>query len=457
VSAPEDVSSRRLWLIDRWRDFASGDRLALSHNRYSYSYGDLLDAFEKTRTILKARKIPKGVPVALSADYSLFSIAWLFTLYENKNLIVPISPACTATEAAQRRKVAQVQYSVNLTGDQVSIALEDGSTPTISDLSAPHAALVLFSSGTTGEPKAMQHNLDALLLTCSSRRPRALTILSFLLFDHIGGLNTLFNALASGAHLVIPISRDPHEVAALIELHQVRVLPTSPTFLNLFLLSKAHLAHDISSLRLITYGTEPMPESLLKRIHTALPRCKLLQTFGTSETGIVRTASRGSDSLEFRMEDPNIEYKVVDGELWLRSKTQVKGYLNADSSRFTSDGWFRTGDQVEQSSDGFLRILGRASEMINVGGEKVIPAEVESALAESPYVLDCRVFQKSHPLTGQVVAAEIVPHPDYPPSHNLARNCKNFLRSRLAAYKIPVYISFVEKIQTQHGFKKQRR
>ncbi|WP_047734623.1 AMP-binding protein, partial [Vibrio parahaemolyticus] len=110
------------------------------------------------------------------------------------------------------------------------------------------------------------------------------------------------------------------------------------------LIANVHQQYDLKSLRMITYGTEAMPESLLLRLKAALPRVKLLQTFGTSETGIAQTSSRSSSSLEIRFDDPNQEYKIVDNELWLRSKTQILGYLNHDMSSFSDDGWFQTGD-----------------------------------------------------------------------------------------------------------------
>lgn len=106
---------------------------------------------------------------------------------------------------------------------------------------------------------------------------------------------------------------------------------------------------------MITYGTEPMPDSLLLKLKTFFPRVKFLQTFGTSETGISQTTSKSSDSTFLKIDDPNTEIKIVRGELWIRSKTQVMGYLNSSLERFTEDGWFKTGDLVEEASDGYIK------------------------------------------------------------------------------------------------------
>ena len=149
-------------------------------------------------------------------------------------------------------------------------------------------------------------------------------------------------------------------------------------------MSKANEKYDLSSLRMITYGTETMPESLLNRLKVAFPRVKFLQTFGTSETGIANTSSKSSNSTFMKIDDPELEYKIVDNELWLKSKTQVMGYLNSSMDSFTEDGWFKTGDLVEATEDGYIKIIGRNKEVINVGGEKVLPNEVESVILEIP-------------------------------------------------------------------------
>src|SRR5699024_5983129 len=127
-----------------------------------------------------------------------------------------------------------------------------------------------------------------------------------------------------------------------------------------------------------------------------------------SETGIVNTASRSSDSLLIKISDPSTRYKVVEGELWLQSAKRILGYLNASNDSFTGDGWFRTGDIVEEASDGYLRIKGRRKEIINVGGQKVVPAEVESVLLKLPAVVDCKVYGEANVMTGQSVAANVV-------------------------------------------------
>jgi acyl-CoA synthetase (AMP-forming)/AMP-acid ligase II len=118
-----------------------------------------------------------------------------------------------------------------------------------------------------------------------------------------------------------------------------------------------------------------MPDSTLWRLHAAFPRARLQQTYGLTELGVFQTRSLASDSAWVKVGGDGVETKVVDGELWIRCRYAMLGYLNAPSP-FDEDGWFPTHDRVLVDGE-YLRILGRDSDLINVGGEKVYPAEVE--------------------------------------------------------------------------------
>ena len=199
-----------------------------------------------------------------------------------------------------------------------------------------------------------------------------------------------------------------------------------------------------------------MPESLLHKLKSAFPKVKLLQTFGTSETGISQTVSKSSTSLLMKLDDPNIQYRVVDGELWLKSETQIKGYLNHSMDQFTNDGWFMTGDLVEKTEDGFLKVIGRNSDIINVGGEKVFPAEIESVLMEIPNIVDCLVIGRPNAITGQAVCAQVVIQEGID-KKVIKREIRHYCRRKLLNYKVPQIVEIVEKINVGHRFKKLRQ
>jgi acyl-CoA synthetase (AMP-forming)/AMP-acid ligase II len=154
------------------------------------------------------------------------------------------------------------------------------------------------------------------------------------------------------------------------------------------------------------------------------------QTYGLIELGVLRAKSASKNSLLVKLGGEGYDLRVVDGKLEIKAEASMLGYLNAPSP-FTDDGYFRTGDRVEQHGD-FLKIIGRESEQINVGGEKVFPVEVETVLLAS------------HPLSGKIVCADVVANSvdmDEPAMRTLIRK---FCNERLESYKVPIKIRFVE-------------
>ena len=167
---------------------------------------------------------------------------------------------------------------------------------------------MLFSSGTTGRSKASVLDFAKVLGKYGeARRPRR--TLGFLNLDHIGGINTLLHTLSQGGALVTIAERTPQTVCAAVAEHRIQVLPTTPTFLNMLLISGAHADHDLSTLELITYGTEPMPLGVLQRLNTVLPGVRLKQTYGLSELGILSTKSRDNDSLWVKLGGEGFDYR----------------------------------------------------------------------------------------------------------------------------------------------------
>ena len=281
-----------------------------------------------------------------------------------------------------------------------------------------------------------------------------MTTLAFLMIDHIGGINTLFSALANGGTVVATAERNPDQVCAIIERCGVELLPTSPTFLNLLLMSEAYQSYDLSSLKLITYGTESMPQSTLDSIRSIFPSVRVQQTYGLSELGILRSKSESSDSLWVRIGGEGYETKIQDGTLRIRAKAAMLGYLNAPSP-FDADGWFDTHDAVETKGE-FVRFLGRQSDIVNVGGRKVYPAEVENVLLQMPNVTDATVVGENHPITGHVVLARVrLRHAEKPATFR--RRLRDFCRTRLESYKVPARIVIVNQNQVSGRYKKIRR
>lgn len=440
------------FMLDKFKSFNSKNAIVFEDRIYTYE--EFVKQIKDYKNILDKHNISSKVVVILG-DYSFYNLALFFALYENKNIIVPIT---SNIKKVQDDFIKESFCQTIIKTDEKNLLIQDLKTISshnmIDNLREKNSSgLILFSSGSTGKPKTMVHNLDTLIDSFKDKKEKSMNMLVFLMFDHIGGLNTVFNALCMGACLIIPKIKDAKTICELIEKYKIMVLPSSPTFLNLILISEEYKNYDLSSLRMITYGTETMPQSLLLKLKEVFPKVKFLQTFGTSETGISTTSSKSSNSLFMKLEDINGEYKIVENELWLRSKTQVLGYLNASMDSFTSDGWFKTGDLVEVDGE-YIKIIGRAKEVINVGGQKVLPAEIESIILEMEEISDCMVYGEKNAITGQTVVCDVVLNKNI---ENIKKRVRVFCKDRLDTYKIPTKVNVVDKTNFSDRFKKIRK
>ncbi len=371
-----------------------------------YSYSVLLEKIDVFRKTIEQSEVIPGAVVALKGDFSPNSIALFLALIESQCIIVPLT---IAKEKFNQKflSVAQVEFIFNDENDCVS--LDKYSSRSRNDYyeiirKRKHPGLVMFSSGTSGESKGAVHDFLYLLEKFKKRR-KALNTLNFMLFDHWGGLNTMFHILSNGGTVITIKDRSPENVCKLIERYKIELLPTSPTFLNILLLSGAYENYDLSSLKIISYGAEPMLENTLKRVEEVFPKVKLQQTYGLIELGVLRSESEDNSSLWVKIGGAGYQIRVIEGLMEIKAESAMLGYLNAPSP-FTHDGWFKTGDKVLQKGE-YFRILGRKSEMINVGGEKVYPQEVENVIQQIENVAEVTVFGEKNPITGNIVCAKV--------------------------------------------------
>lgn len=441
------------FLLERFAANAEQDAIVWKDQRFSYGW--MVEAVDRWTRSLEEQGVPRSAVVSLEADFSPNAVALMLALIDWGCILVPITSSVEAKKP-EFRAIAEVESILEITSDD---RVEHQATGVIAShelimrlKNAGRPGLVLFSSGSTGKNKAALHDFVPLLEKFKVQR-HSLRTLTFLLFDHIGGVNTLFYALSNTGCVITVTDRSPEAVCAAIQNHRVELLPASPTFLNLLLLSRAYEHYDLSSLRMLTYGTEVMPESTLQRIHEIFPNVNLLQTYGLSEVGILRSKSKSSDSLWMKVGGEGFETRVVDGLLEIKAASAMLGYLNHPSP-FTEDGWFRTGDAVEVDGE-YIRVLGRKSELINVGGEKVYPVEVESVLLQMEGVEDAMVIGVPNPITGHMVEAHIKLSTDESLSEFRSRMLA-FCRDRLARFKIPQKVVIAEDDLHSGRFKKLR-
>src|SRR5712691_12630635 len=351
------MRDERHWLIHRLRGWRQ--RPALVWRDKAWSYDQLCESTDAWLDELIRRDIRPGSRLAICGDYSPSLCALLIAALLNRNIVVPLA-AATTRRWSHMMDVAEVEFIIEFDDDdgwQITDLDREVAHPLLRQLVERGAAgLILFSSGSTGQSKASALDFDKLLEKFRSPRSAYRTLV-FLLPDHIGGINTLCHVLCHGGTLVPAKERTPEAVCSAIEKHRIQLLPTTPTFLRMLLISDVIKRHDLSSLEIVTYGTEPMPASTLAAVREALPRVRFKQTYGLSELGILPTQSRDSSSLWLKLGNTGFEHRIVDGVLWLKSDTAMLGYLNAPSP-FDADGWFNTQDVVEVDGE-YLRILGR--------------------------------------------------------------------------------------------------
>jgi acyl-CoA synthetase (AMP-forming)/AMP-acid ligase II len=412
----------------------------LIHNNQELRFSEIEYQNEIDLSLVKS-----GDVVALIGDFNPASILTLLRLIDLNVIVVPLTIE------------TQAEHEYFFDSALVDIVIKDGCAhrrvhnknhELVSILrEKKHSGLVLFSTGTTGRPKAILHDLTQFIKRFETPRPTLRTI-NFLLFDHIGGINTLLHTLFNKGVVVAPEKRTVESVLDCCSKHQVEVLPTTPTFLRMMLISGAIPDLVPDSLKVITYGTERMDQPTLNELCRLLPNIDFRQTFGMSELGIVRVKSAARDSLFMRIGGEGVETRVINDVLQIRSNSRMLGYLNAPSP-FDADGWYDTKDVIEEWN-GYCKVVGRTSDVINVGGLKFMASEVERVALEFPNVSLVKAYPRQNPITGQHV--ELIVQSD---TEKLVD--KNallaHLKSKLQPHMVPKRIR-IEDVTVGHRFKK---
>ncbi|MEN7537965.1 ANL family adenylate-forming protein [Aurantiacibacter flavus] len=424
-------------LKERWR--------GIDYPFLVHASGELKFSEISNQESIDLSDIRSGDVVALIGDFDPQSILTLLELIDKNVILVPL----TTDTRAQHEYFFESALVDAVIENGVVRRIEHGRKHDFIEKlrTQEHAGLVLFSTGTTGRPKAILHDLTLFMQRFETPRPTLKTI-NFLLFDHIGGLNTLLHTLFNKGTVVAPKSRNVEDILSTCAEHKIEVLPTTPTFLRMMLMSGLIPDRVPDTLRIITYGTERMDQPTLDALCELLPNVDFRQTFGMSELGIVRVKSEARNSLFMKVGGEGVETRVVEDVLEIRSQTRMLGYLNADSP-FDEDGWYNTKDIVEER-DGYYKVVGRTSEVINVGGLKFMASEVERVALQFANVELAKAEGKPNPITGQHVELTVQPAAD----RDLDKGeLKAFLSSKLPAHMLPKRLK-ISSVGVGHRFKR---
>jgi acyl-CoA synthetase (AMP-forming)/AMP-acid ligase II len=352
------------------------------------------------------------------------------------------------------------------------------------EISPKDIAIQLYTSGTTGKPKgAMLSHANFLNLVQSGSEADKpdwnkwttddVSLVAMPVF-HIGGSGWGVMGFYHGARSVIAREFDPTRVLDFFEQSAITKLFMVPAAMQFVVRQPRARSVDFSRLKYMLYGASPIPAALLKECIEVF-KCGFVQMYGMTETTGTIVALPPEDHVEGleRMRSagkalPGVELAILDpdgkalppgevGEIATRSGSNMAGYWNlpeATARTLGKDGWLRTGDAGYMDRDGYLYIHDRIKDMIISGGENIYPAEVESALCDHPDIAEAAVIGIPDEKWGEAVKAIVVMKPGKTAS---AADIVNFTRERIAGYKTPKSVDFIEALPRNPSGKILRR
>lgn len=317
--------------------------------------------------------------------------------------------------------------------------------------------VVVFTSGTTGVPKAAIHTWPSLMARVRVRDELAgIPWLVPYSLRAYAGLQVLLHALANGGSAVVSTG-SPGEAASVAAEHGITYLTGTPTFFRFLLATAPREAMDALKPVQITLGGEAVDQPLLDRLTARFPGARVGHIYASTELGACFSVHDGRAGFPAAWLDDTtraIGLTCRDGELYVRSERGMQGYLSNESAA-AEDGWFATGDHLAITGDRAV-FVGRASERINVGGAKVYPGEVEDVLRQVPGVVAVRVSGISSSLAGQLVQAELVAESGAD-TRALRRTVLGYAREHLQPHMVPRRLVWVDTLEQNASGKLNRR
>jgi long-chain acyl-CoA synthetase len=463
-----------------------GPHPALRMDEAHLSYDEFRDAALRVAAAVQARGIEPGDRVGMVLPNVLsFPVVFYGALLAGA-AVVPMNPLLKAREVEYYLRdsgarlvvtgeqsagpVSEAAATVGMESVTVGPALPEG-LMTDEPLATPveraddDTAVILYTSGTTGQPKGAELTHAGLNSNARTTQETLLegspddVIMGCLPLFHVFGLTCSLNAgVLAGATLTLIPRFDGGKALTVVERDGVTVFQGVPTMFSAMLHQPDAPDHDMSSLRLCVSGGSAMPVEVMRSFEETFG-CIVLEGYGLSETSPVASfnhphAERKPGSIGTPIR--GVEIRLVDdegndtpagevGEIAVRGENVMKGYWNRpeDTQAAIPDGWFRTGDLARQDEDGYFFIVDRKKEMIIRGGYNVYPREIEEALYEHPAVAEAAVIGIKHPDLGEEVAAAVALKPGASAEPG---ELQAFVKERVAAYKYPRHLWVVDAL-----------
>ena len=302
-------------------------------------------------------------------------------------------------------------------------------------------SMTLFTSGTTGTPKKVSHLFQSITRFVKTSETNKANVWGFAYNPtHMAGIQVFFQALLNGNSLIRLFGISKEEVFNSIEKYTITNISATPTFYRLLSPAQGHF----TSINRITSGGEKFDEKTAGQLKKLFPNAKFTNVYASTEAGTLFAARGNNFSIKPEMK-PFV--KIQDNELLIHKSLMGK-------SDFSDAEWYRTGDIVKIVSENPLQFqfISRKNEMINVGGYKVNPGEVEETIRKIEGIQDVRVFAKSNSVLGNIICCEVVKTSDEIDEVSI----RSFLQSKLQEFKIPRIIKFTNQITTTRTGKIKR-
>jgi long-chain acyl-CoA synthetase len=465
----------------------SSEHTALKLDDAEVTYAQLDDASARVARLLSDRGVAAGDRVGIMLPNVPYFAVCYYGVLRAGGVVVPMNVLLKEREVAFY--LADPQAKLLFAWHQFADAAERGATevgaecvlvkpgefeqllagvepqPQVAERAEDDTAVILYTSGTTGKPKGAElthSNLTRNVEVVNGMfgfGEDTVTLGALPLFHSFGQTCALNATIRAGGCVTFIPRFDAAKALEIIERDKVRVFEGVPTMYAGMLHAEDREGYDTSTLQLCVSGGAAMPGEVLRGFEEAFG-CKVLEGYGLSETSPVASFNhpdreRKVGSIGTPIE--GVEMKVVDdkgnevpqgevGEIVIRGHNVMKGYWNrpeATAEAIDRDGWFRTGDMARVDEDGYFFIVDRKKEMIIRGGYNVYPREIEEVIYEHPAVREAAVIGIPHPELGEEVGAAIAVKPD---ADVTEAELRDFVKGRVAAYKYPRQVWFVEEL-----------
>jgi fatty-acyl-CoA synthase len=421
-------------------------RIAVSRGDESVTYAQLTEQTKPVARALAARGLRRTDRLGWWGETDLDLVPLFFACASLGVTFTPVNPKFTDEEARAVLDIADPRLVVVDEEHKGDLLLSDLSNSTVtSGIDAPEPQetdghVMFFTSGTTGKPKAIElsHRTSMLRsLSATAGLPRGPLVCMFPLF-HMSGWSAALSPWLSSEEVVFADGGDAEDLVRAIERRKAQRFYALPAVWRR-ILDLDLSPFNLESLEEADTGTSATSLDLLTGIHRALPQTTTTVIYGSTEaSGVCRLAfedlSRKPGSVGLPV--PGVSVRLEQGELWVKSPFLFSGYFrNPEATQAALvDGWYRTGDLARTDEEGYVSIVGRASDMIRSGGEYVAPPEVDVVLQGHPAVLDGAVAGVPDEQWGEIVTAFVVLRPGASLTlEDLRRHCEG----RLAGYKVP--------------------